>query len=266
MEPITYQTPESLQLRLKIPAGQITVSAEETRETLLAIDGERSPDDLRISFDAEPSGGHRLAVDHRAKGIHVFGSHDLDVRVTVPVGTLLEVETGSADLDVRGEIGDVAFRSGSGDVRLDSVNGDLAAKVASGDLIAGSVRGDVAFHGASGDALVGPIGGGLVARTASGDMRVASVDGSAQATTVSGDLALVVSAGSTNLRTVSGDVEVGVRQGTKVFLDLLSTSGDVRSELGDDLEPMEGPDLELTVVSVSGDIHVRSASAAGTPL
>jgi putative adhesin len=259
--PHDLSTPDGLELRINVPSGAIAVRATESDETRLEIDGERSPDDLRVTFDPIPSGGSRLTVLHKAKGLFGHGWHELDVRVVVPLGTVLEVETGSGDLEAQGELGDVAFRSGSGDARLGDVTGDLTVKVASGDLAAGSVTGDVKFHGASGDAFLSSVGGGLVARTASGDLRVTSVAGSVQATTVSGDIHIgALAGGSVNLRTVSGDVELGVAQERKVFLDLLSTSGDVQSDLGEDVERAEGPDLELTVVSVSGDVHVRRAS------
>jgi DUF4097 and DUF4098 domain-containing protein YvlB len=131
--------------------------------------------------------------------------------------------------------------------------------VASGDVAAGTIAGDLTFHSASGDAMVTNVGGGLVARTASGDVHVGMVGTSAQAVTVSGDIEIgSLSVGTTNLRSVSGDVDVGVARGVGVYLDLMSTSGDVSSEL-EDGDGAGAPDVELTIASVSGDVRVRRA-------
>lgn len=110
--------------------------------------------------------------------------------------------------------------------------------------------------------MISVVGGGLVARTASGDVHVGRVGASVQATTVSGDIEIgSLSVGTTNLRSVSGDVEVGVERGAAVYLDLMSTSGDVSSEL-DDGDGGATPDVELSVASVSGDVHVRRAPSS----
>ena len=261
MEPRTFDTPDGLQLRLSIPAGEIEITAHETARTELRVSGERNGDDVTIDFGEVPTGGHRLLVTHRARGLRRLGGTELTVEVDVPIGTNVEIETGSADARLDGPLGNIAVKSGSGDLRIAEASGDVAVKMASGDVAAGTIAGDLTFHSASGDATVGTVAGGLVARTASGDVHVGRVGASAQGATVSGDIEIgTLSAGTTNLRSVSGDVEVGVARGAAVYLDLMSTSGDVSSEL-EDGDGDGDPDVELTIASVSGDVHVRRAPA-----
>jgi len=107
-------------------------------------------------------------------------------------------------------------------------------------------------------------GGAVSGKTASGDVTLGTVRGSVQLTTVSGDVDIAsVASGSTTVRTVSGDVEVGVARGTRVYLDLGSTSGDTVSEL--DMAEAAGngggADLELQVGTISGDIRVVRATS-----
>jgi len=262
----TFDTPRHLHLELRIPAGSIRVRAEQTSRTHLLIDGDRSPEDFRIVFD-DDSSEHRLTVEYREHG-KVFGwrSSELRVDVTVPLGTDVACETGSADLEVTGRIGSVAFRSGSGDCRFDDVEGELTVKVASGDLAGATVDGGFTFSSASGDARIRHIGGDATGKTASGDLTLGTIGGSVQVTTVSGEVEIgSVAVGSTSVRSVSGDVEVGVARGTRVFLDIGSTSGDTVSELEmtDAAAGTGGPDLELQVGTVSGDIRiVRSAAGS----
>jgi Toastrack DUF4097 len=264
MQTYTFDTPEKLTVELRIPAGDITVRAHDTAVTTLSIDGERNAEDIRVDFDPLPGGG-KLVVEYRERlkwGVFGF-SRDLDVDLAVPEETTLVAETGSAELEIDGPLGSLTFRTGSGDARFDSVVGDLSVKTASGDARGTSVGGDATFHSASGDLSIASVGRKLVARTASGDVRVGAVDGSVQVSAVSGDVDLgSLVSGRTSIRTVSGDVEVGVAEGTDVYLDLGSTSGDVVSEL----EPSPGPagdagaDLDLSVATVSGDIRIRRAA------
>jgi hypothetical protein len=82
--------------------------------------------------------------------------------------------------------------------------------------------------------------------------------------TASGDIDLrrVVS-GEVKVNSASGDVVVGVAQGSRLWVDAQSLSGDTSSELelesGVPVETDEGPLVELRAVTMSGDISVRRA-------
>lgn len=262
MEPITYPTPGSLRLSVELPSGTIDVSSSETSETVLTIEGERDPDDFKVRFEPGSGQEHHLRVEFRGRKLGLRG-RDLHVAVRVPVACEIEAGTGSADLEVRGRVRSIVFRTGSGDLEFDEVEGDVEVKAASGDVQGSEVKGDVVSQGASGDLHVSGVGGRLVVRTASGDIGIDELDGGANLTTVSGDVRIrSLSVGEVAVRTVSGDVELGVAAGVRVFLDLVTTSGDASS----DLEVGQGSgdtdvDLTVRIVSVSGDVRVRRAAA-----
>ena len=263
MDTQTFQTPGELELELRIPSGSIEVRAIDTTETRLEIAGDHDPDAFRVTFDDRVSGGHRLAVEYRQRG-RVFGWRDPDLRidVTVPSGTNVSCETGSADLEVVGRAGSLSFRSGSGGCRFDDVDGDVKVKTASGDVSGTSAGRRLTLQTASGDASVRMVGGDLVGKSASGDLRFASVDGDIQATTVSGDVGIGrIAAGDASIKSVSGDVEVGVAEGLHVFLDLSSTTGQTSIDFDMSGGSSGGApaDLELHVGTVSGDIRVVRA-------
>jgi len=263
MDSRTFDTPGGLEVELRIPSGWIQIRAEQTGETRLDVRGERDEDDFLISFDEVGARGHRLTVEYRKRGIGFgWGDGDMQVDLTVPTGTRVAIETGSADVDITGSIGSLDVKSGSGDCRFDAVEGDVDVKTASGDVSGGVVRGNLTAHTASGDARVRSVNGDVVGRSASGDMSIGSA-GAVQLTTVSGDVELAaVHSGANTIRSVSGDVEVGVPRGTRVYLDLMSTSGETISDLdmsGDAADV--GAELELHVSTVSGDIRVVRAAA-----
>ena len=56
-------------------------------------------------------------------------------------------------------------------------------------------------------------------------------------------------------------VRVGIRRGSRVFIDARSMSGDVESELdvGDEPFADDGPLVQLEVTTMSGDVEVVRA-------
>jgi DUF4097 and DUF4098 domain-containing protein YvlB len=264
MEPMTFPTPEGLELELRIPSGRIEVRADQTTETALDIRGERDQEDLRITCEEVAGGGHRLVVEHRGRG-HRWGRRgELQVRALVPLGTHVSAATGSADLEALGRLGSLVFQSGSGDASFEDVEGNVTIKTASGEVAGGPVGGDAKVHSASGDATLRAVTGTVTGRTASGDVRVGTAAGPVQITTASGDVQVdSLERGETTIRSVSGDVEIGVARGRIVYLDLASTTGETEANLDMSDAPTEadGPDLELHVATVSGDIRV---SRSGT--
>jgi hypothetical protein len=263
MEPRTFETPGTLRVELQIPSGTIRVHGIETTQTTLSISGERDADDFTV--DLGPSGvGQRLLVQARNRKGFSFRGWDREVRVdlTVPRGSDLDTETGSADLETTGELGSIDVRTGSGDVSFQDATGHVVVKAASGDVRGGTVSGDLAVHGASGDVSVRSVQGSLVCRTASGDIDVDELGGDGQVTGASGDIRIgSAAAGALTVRTVSGDVAVGVAPNTPVWLDLTSATGDAVSDLGAGDEPEVEAKLEIRAVAVSGDIRVFRAHA-----
>jgi hypothetical protein len=82
-------------------------------------------------------------------------------------------------------------------------------------------------------------------RTASGDQVVRSV-----------------AEGPVDLTSASGDIRLGIKQGSRLWIDARSMSGDVSSELelGDEVDTdEEGPLVEAQVTAMSGDIEVVRA-------
>lgn len=259
----TFDTPGPVQLAIQLGAGDIEVRATDTTTTSVRISGYPKEQPPRVTCDPTPEGGHRVAIDHRAKRGWGFAfGKGLSVVVEVPTGARLDGSSGAADVEATGTYEAINVRTGSGDIRFDDVTGDVQIACASGDVEGRSVGGHLSVKGASGDIEIGTVGEGLTMRSASGDVQIGRLDGTTVITVGSGDIELRdVGAGRLEIHAVAGDVEIGVRPGLAVWLDVSSTSGDVRSSLeaaGRD-DPREETQLELAVHTVSGDIDVRRA-------
>jgi Putative adhesin len=230
-------------------------------------------------------GGFGLGFSRRAEEsgrrfrLNFFRSPDVLVRVRCPHGADLRTECGSSDFRGRGRFGTANLTSGSGDLELreaaefsaNTGSGDVevgqvarSAKVnsASGDVQIARLDGEGTVNTASGDVVVEVAGGPLQVNSASGDVVVGEAGQSVTVRTASGDVRLSsVGAGEINLKSASGDIEVGVRRGTKVWLDVQSRSGDTNSDLdvGDDPPADGSPVLELRANTMSGDVRIGRA-------
>lgn len=263
----THHTPGEVQLRLRLSAGWINITAEDTDETRVEIipldddpatheaaaavreESQRRGDVYEVTVEA-PERGHRFFS---------FGRDPkLGIEITAPQGASVDASVASADVSGSGSFGDVDVRSASGDVTFEQVAGVATIKTASGDARVSEAARGADMKTASGDVVIGKVGEQLRAALVSGDLEVSEMAGSAHAGTVSGDIRIKnASRGDANLRTVSGDMVFDVQPGCSVWMDLKTLSGTTSSELELGQAPATGKaDIELRASSVSGDIRV----------
>jgi hypothetical protein len=194
----------------------------------------------------------------------LFGRQGITCRLRAPERSVLSVRSKSADVSVHGTLGGANVSTASGDVRLEDVDGGLNVKSASGDISAREVTSGANIQTASGDVNLDAVRGPVNAATASGDLRIGEAWDNVNANTVSGDQEHeAVLRGLVAAHSVSGDVHIGVRRGSKVFLDCNTVSGDTRSELELTTEAPagDGPLVEIRAKTVSGDIAITRAPA-----
>jgi hypothetical protein len=270
----TFETPGPVALDVRVPMGEVIVDAGLTGRVeveLTAHDDESQAlvDAARVEARDTAHGGHEIAIDVPTKrsgfGLaFIFGRQGITCRVRCPEGTELAVRSKSADVTARGLLGGVNVNTASGDVEVDRVSGGLNVKSASGDISAGSIDGGANVHTASGDIELGVVQGPVNANTMSGDLSIEAAYADVNANTVSGDQTHeAVMRGSISAHSVSGDVVVGVRRGSRVYLDCTTVSGDTSSELEVSGEPApgDGPTVEIKAKTVSGDIRITRAPA-----
>jgi DUF4097 and DUF4098 domain-containing protein YvlB len=172
-----------------------------------------------------------------------------DLKVEVPHGATVSVDTGSADIDASDLSGAKSFRTASGEVTLNRLAGALDVETVSGEIeIDGSAPLDLVLKSVSGDISVRvPSVRRLDLGTTSGDIRLdAELAGS----------------GPFAMRSISGDATIVGRAGFRVEAE--SITGDLSSDQPSKRESHPGrkvlivgrPGPTLTFRSVSGDLHV----------
>jgi DUF4097 and DUF4098 domain-containing protein YvlB len=282
----TFQTPGDVRLDVRLGAGEVRLETADVQETTVVLEPLRDNDastaavaNARVEL-RERGGGHEVVIDARDRGRGIFRSAEVLVSVSCPNGASVEAKSGSADINGRGRFGSVEVETGSGDVEFGEIGGEARVNAASGDVQLGTVDGDARVNTASGDVLVREIAGEAKVNTASGDIIVREVHGELSANSASGDVLVrearasvgvntasgdqeigKVVQGSVSLKSASGDLKIGIAEGSTLFVDARSRSGEVRSELPvSDVPPEDGgPAVELNANTMSGDITVARA-------
>lgn len=272
----TFETPEGVSLRVRLPTGRVVVGTADAPRTTVELvplgrRGQDALEDVEVRID-ERRGGHVITIEQRDRfrfgPIQISWGADLEARITCPPGSNLELSSGSTDLRVDGELGDVEVKTASGDVELDSVRGKLQVKTASGDVSVGVIESDATLTTVSGDLRIDRLRATLEARSVSGDVTIGEVAAPPIPSTTSGDVDLdTAGAGEVRVQTISGDARIGIARGMRVWIDAASVSGALESGLGladqvpdADSGEGQGPVVPLRVKTVSGDVSVARAA------
>ena len=271
----TFETPGEVTLDLRIPSGRIDVETRPAATTEIELDArggeERAAallEDAQIEL-RKGRGGHEVVVAVENRGWRFWERLDVRLVIRAPEGVHLRASTASADLRGRGRFGSLDAEAASAEIDVDDVAGDATAKTASGDVTLRFVGGSTSVNTASGDAELGRTVGPVNVKTASGDVAITDAGADVGVSTASGDQRLgAVTAGTVDLKSASGDIRVGIREGSDFWVDARAMSGELSSEveLSDQPTGDDGPLVELRAVSMSGDIDVVRAPAAGDSL
>jgi DUF4097 and DUF4098 domain-containing protein YvlB len=269
----TFEVSGPVELELRLASGEIEIdpSLEGRVEIELIASDEESQrliGEARVELQEHP-GRPRVIVDvpNKRGGFNfglVFGPKGITCRIRCPEGSLVNAKSKSADLVARGTIGGLNIQTASGDVEVNRVLGGVSVKSASGDVAAREVGGGASVQSASGDVELEVVRGAVSIATASGDVTIGEAYDDVSVNTVSGDQEHgAVMTGNVAAHSVSGDVRIGVRRGSRVFLDCNTVSGDTSSELEltPDAPAGDGPLVEIKAKTVSGDIRITRAPA-----
>lgn len=193
-----------------------------------------------------------------------------DLKLLVPRGSELEIQTVSGDLLLRELDGrSVEAKSVSGNLELaDVIPRRLTASTVSGDLSAKGSATDVnRIRSVSGDVEASGASGRVELESVSGDV---SVEGSAVSElsieSVSGDVVARIrptDRSRLDISSHSGDVELYLPPGTGVRIDAETFSGSISSAFGGDVRSGRGPGESLSMESGSAGVEIEASTFSG---
>ncbi|MGW0608842.1 DUF4097 family beta strand repeat-containing protein [Streptomyces sp. NPDC002640] len=278
----SFDTPAPISVTATVEAGSIQFTAGDRDDTVVEVrprDPERDLD-VRAAKQTEvryASG----ALTVRTPKSGLFGRTGVvDVTVELPTGS--DIETTGAWTQILGEgrLGKVRAKTSAGDARFDAtgpltltashgsitverVEGAAEITTSSGSLRAGLLDGPAVLKNSHGSTTVDAATGELRVSGANGDIDIRRAEASLTATTAHGTLRVgEVARGTVQLETNYGAIEVGVREGTAAWLDVSSTSGQVRNTLTASDAPEQAEDtVRIRARTRYGNIDVRRARA-----
>lgn len=293
----SFPSPEPVTLRVKLPAGLLEVTAAPREDAVVEVRPSRSSSsadaEAASGTRVERLADGTILVEAPEQRTMLGRQARVDVLVALPEGSAVTLQTASADIRTSGPLGDVAVGSASGDVRIErcarlevkTASGDVTCDVtgaeagvrtssgdirlpelrggaeittSSGRVELGAVNGDTTVKSGSGDITVEAAGASFRTISASGDVTIGTAGDLVETRTSSGDVGIgTVARGRVSVDSVSGDVRIGVADGVSAWLDVSTTSGDLRSGLEEAERPGdEAPRAEIRVKTVSGDISL----------
>src|SRR3954454_19923689 len=124
-----FDTPEPIGLTVEIGKGRVQIDATATDIAPADVQGPEA-EEVEVTFE-----GNQLRIIGPKRGGGFFGKdQDLDVEVTLPTDSQLSVKTGSADIEVDGQVAEARLKTGSGDVTCDTFSGTASIDTGSGDV------------------------------------------------------------------------------------------------------------------------------------
>lgn len=211
--------------------GRVDITAWDKNEVELIAVLESDKDELEFEASSRTV---RVGID-RPNGR--FGRDDAEARLKlrVPAGARLAVDTVSADVVVAGV---------RGEQDLESVSGNVGTQAFDAPVKAASVSGDVTVTGNGGKAPV-------KTENVSGSATVTGVRGSYEAEVVSGEIhATIAATDEIEVDSVSGEVTVNAELTRSARVEMESVSGTITLNLKPPV------DADFDIESFSGDIDV----------
>src|SRR5713226_8353715 len=187
------------------------------------------------------------------------GPGSVDLTVTVPQGTSLQLKTGSGDINIDGFSGQMNLATNSGDIQTsnDTLNSS-SITTSSGNVTA----------------IQDTLSGTSTITTSSGDItaKQTALNGQEAVSTSSGDINIdgtIGKGGSYQFQTYNGSVNLTVPDTSAFLVDASTTSGSIHAEdfpgvnvqgnkaSGDIGGNSQGQGTKVTINTGSGDIHLQ---------
>ncbi|MER5962311.1 DUF4097 family beta strand repeat-containing protein [Streptomyces sp. NPDC002057] len=276
----TFDTPEPLSAALELDFGRVRIIAADRTDTVVEVtpSDPGNKQDVQAAEDTKVTCTSRELTVRGPKKRSPFGKiGSIDVTVELPTGSDLAGRTGLGDFIAEGRFGNCRLTTATGDIQLEE-GADVRLKTSHGDVLVDRATGEVDIYGSgrvrvgradgtatvknlNGETALGEIRGELNVRSSNGPISVARADSSVTAKSASGAIRLAeVVRGRITLETAAGALEIGIAEGSAAWLDVRSTAGRVRNELG----VSDGPQASEETVEVrgrtsAGDIVIRRA-------
>ena len=226
----SFEVGETPRLQIDNFAGRVTVRAGERGEIrMIAVKQGLPGSDLdRVQVEIS-EGANGLLI--RTRKPATLSTASVQLEITVPDSTQLDLHTGAGNTEVRGLRSDVKVDTGAGDVTVADLTGDLDAHTGSGSVTIDGVSGRIQADTGSGSVRISNVAGDLDAHTGSGSMEVREATGRVRMDSGSGSLTYEGDPeGECRFETGSGSITLRMPADLNMEVDLETGSGTITTD------------------------------------
>ena len=235
---------------LDTDVGEVTVTGRDESGAEIRIRSNRDLDEEFRFKVIETSDGYRITLDKRHDGWWKSWRGRVDIELTVPTRTQVDVSTSGGDVTLTATVGEARLHTSGGDVRAEGIEGDVDISTSGGSIDVRDVIGTVDARTSGGSIEALRVSGGFAADTSGGSIVLARIGGDVEAETSGGRIAIEEAGGLVDAHTSGGRVSVGFVRGNDRGGRISSSGGGVTVFLD--------PGVGLSIDASSSGGSVRS--------
>ena len=169
----------------------------------------------------------------------------VDITITAPVNTDVELETSNGAIELNGIEGTGTLRTSNGEIVLENVKGDFEGRTSNGKIEVDTLEGTAFLMTSNGGLDLQEVIGEVDAETSNGGI------------SYSGDM---IPGGDNRLITSNGNVDVELMGTRSIKLDASTNNGDVTSELPITATTTSDDHLVGTIGDGEADLYIESSN------
>lgn len=226
----TLDVPSRIRIEVRNGSGDTTISVGAANKVHVRAEvraGSMFGDDRRRVEQVTSN----PPIDLTGSLLRIGPTRVRNVRITyniaVPADAILDVHSGSGDVEAHGVEGPARLGTGSGDIRAWDIRQATEVSTGSGEITLRNIGGTVDARTGSGEMRFENVRGDLRARTGSGDVDVTQPGGRVDARTGSGAIQVAGAASDLRLHTSSGDCDVEGNPARGSLWEITTGSGDI---------------------------------------
>ena len=198
----------------------------------------------RIDYEVSQDGNTITVLAEIDQGWFI-SNVGVDITITTPVNTDVELETSNGAIELNGIEGTGTLRTSNGEIVLENVKGDFEGRTSNGKIEVDTLEGTAFLMTSNGGLDLQEVIGEVDAETSNGGI------------SYSGDM---IPGGDNRLITSNGNVDVELMGTPSIKLDASTNNGDVTSELPITATTTSDDHLVGTIGDGEADLYIESSN------
>jgi hypothetical protein len=230
----TFKISAGKDLKMKVSVGDIMITGWDKNEVYIKVLGDDDAEEkMRFKFNADENEVEVIAEKENSL-FSLFNNISLRFEVKVPAKFNNKISTSGGDIKITNVSGKCNYKTSGGDLWIKKTNGELFASTSGGDINLDENKGKISVSTSGGDIVAQNFNGDFSASTSGGNIKLKGSDSKIDAETSGGDILLSYQGQNKgiSLSTSGGDIHIKVPSDFNANVKLVSSGGDVSSEIG----------------------------------